>query len=82
MTSNYTIEVIQPLRTLEIETIVGDVPNSVDIINYGSVTVQASTAYSGTVVHATNVIGLDQHITNLIDTYTIDCGGADPTPAP
>lgn len=37
-------------------------------------TIQINTEYAGTVVFASDVIGLDNYLSNFIDDYEIDCG--------
>lgn len=37
-------------------------------------TIEISTEYAGTVVFASDVIGLENYLSNFIDSYQIDCG--------
>lgn len=72
--SDNTIEIIESVNIIEIETSVSDTMDnlSIDIINEHSL--EVVNGYAGIVVYASDIIGLDNYLSNFIDTYEIDCG--------
>ena len=58
-----------------IETILSQTINNViEVESSAFETIEISTEYAGTVVFASDVIGLDNYLSNFIDHYEIDCG--------
>jgi|LakMenEpi03Aug12_release.lakeMendotaPanAssembly.Ray.scaffolds.fasta_scaffold471897_2 hypothetical protein len=58
-----------------IETILSETINNVlEIESSTNEILEISTEYAGSVVFASDVIGLDNYLSNFIDTYEIDCG--------
>jgi hypothetical protein len=58
-----------------IETILSETINNVlEIESSANEILEISTEYAGSVVFASDVIGLDNYLSNFIDTYEIDCG--------
>lgn len=58
-----------------IETILSETINSVlEIESSANEILEISTEYVGSVVFASDVIGLDNYLSNFIDSYEIDCG--------
>jgi hypothetical protein len=72
--SDFTIEIQETNNILEIETSVMDVVNNLEIESTTTQTIEILTGYAGTVVYASDIIGLDNYLANFIDTYEIDCG--------
>jgi len=62
-------------NTLILENDITDIiVNTLEIEQSETATIQISTEYVGSVVFASDVIGLDNYIANFIDDYEIDCG--------
>ena len=58
-----------------IETILSETINSVlEIESSANEILEISTEYAGSVVFASDVIGLDNYLSNFIDNYEVDCG--------
>lgn len=58
-----------------IETILSETINSVlEIESSANEILEISTEYAGSVIFASDVIGLDNYLSNFIDSYEIDCG--------
>lgn len=55
-------------------TLFDTVINTLEIEKSESTTLQINTEYVGTVVFASDIIGLDNYLSNFIDSYEIDCG--------
>ena len=55
-------------------TLFDTVVNTLEIEKSETTTLQINTEYVGTVVFASDVIGLENYLANFIDTYEIDCG--------
>jgi uncharacterized protein YjbK len=72
--SDFTIEISDDTNILEIETSVMDVVNNIEIESTSVQTIDIITGYSASVVYASDIIGLDNYLSNFIDTYNIDCG--------
>jgi hypothetical protein len=68
------IEISETTNTLEVETQIAEDINALEIISSSNDIIQISTEYVGTVVFASDVIGLDTYIADFIDSYEIDCG--------
>lgn len=48
--------------------------NILEIENSTSEILEISTEYAGSVVFASDIIGLENYLSNFIDSYEIDCG--------
>lgn len=70
--SNFNIQISTINNQLEIESTVTN--QILQITNSANDTVQISTEYFGSVVFASDVVGLDQYLSAFIDQYQIDCG--------
>jgi hypothetical protein len=58
-----------------VETILSQTINNIlEIESSASEILEISTEYSGSVVFASDIIGLDNYLSNFIDSYEIDCG--------
>jgi dihydroneopterin aldolase len=58
-----------------IETILSETINNVlEIESSANEILEISTEYVGSVVFASDVIGLENYLSNFIDSYEIDCG--------
>ena len=69
-----TIEIIENIFNLEIETAISDSINNLDIEASSNQIIEISTDYMGNVIVPTDIIGLDTYLSNFIDNYEIDCG--------
>lgn len=72
--SDFLIEIIETNNILEIETSIMDVTNNIEIETTTSQSLEVLAGYAGTVVYASDIIGLDNYLSNFIDSYEIDCG--------
>lgn len=72
--SDFTLEIYDTINILEIETSILDTINNLEIETTSDRTVEISTAFAGTIVYASDVVGLDNYLANFIDNYEIDCG--------
>lgn len=72
--STATIEINQTVYTLEIETSVSSNTDVLEVEATSSQNLEISTGYVGNVVFASDIIGLDNYLSDFIDTYNIDCG--------
>lgn len=58
-----------------VETILSETINKIlEIESSASEIIEISTEYAGSVVFASDVIGLENYLSNFIDSYEIDCG--------
>lgn len=58
-----------------VETILSQTINNIlEIESSASEILEISTEYAGSVVFASDIIGLDNYLSNFIDSYEIDCG--------
>jgi hypothetical protein len=69
-----TLELNSTNLLLETENSEQGVNYTLEIEQASSATLFVNTEYTGTVVFAGDVIGLDTFIANFIDDYEIDCG--------
>lgn len=61
--------------TNAVETILSQTVNSVVEVESSAIeTLEISTEYTGSVVFASDIIGLENYLANFIDSYEIDCG--------
>jgi hypothetical protein len=72
--SNSIIEINETVYNLDVETSYSDTINNLTVEISSNATIEISSGYVGTVVFASDVIGLDSYIGNFIDSYEIDCG--------
>jgi hypothetical protein len=72
--SDFTIEIVDTKYTIEIETSIANTLNNINIETTTDKILEISAGYTGTVVYASDVIGLDNYLANFIDLYEIDCG--------
>ena len=72
--SDFSIEIFNTNNILEIETSVMDVINNIEVETTSLETLEIVTGYSAFVVYASDIIGLDNYLSNFIDSYNIDCG--------
>ncbi len=69
-----TIEIDETINFLEVETQISDNINTLEISASTTDIIEISTEYVGSVVFASDIIGLDNYLSNFIDIYEIDCG--------
>lgn len=67
------IEILETVYTLEIEASILDNSISLEIESSNTEQLEISTGFGNT-VYASDVIGLDEYISNFMDDYEIDCG--------
>jgi hypothetical protein len=69
-----SLDIIENITYLEIESSIGTETNNIEITssNFGSVDITAG--YASMIVYASDVVGLDNYLSNFIDQYEIDCG--------
>lgn len=72
--SDFTLEIYDIKHTLEIETSILNVVNNIELETTTDKYVEVSTGFAGSVVYASDIIGLDNYLSNFIDSYQIDCG--------
>lgn len=72
--SDFILEISGTTNILEIETSILDITNNLEIEVTTDRVVEVVTGYAGTVVYASDIIGLDNYLSNFIDDYEIDCG--------
>ena len=72
--SDFTLEISDTVSTLDIEISTDDNTQSVETTSTVTDTVEISTGFAATIVYASEVVGLDNYLTNFIDSYNIDCG--------
>ena len=72
--SDFSIEILETNNILEIESSIMDIINNLEIETSANDTLEIVTGYAATVVYASDIIGLDNYLSNFIDSYNIDCG--------
>ncbi len=72
--SDFTVEIVDTKFTVEIETGIANVINNLEIETTTDKILEISSGYTGTVVYASDILGLDNYLSNFIDSYEIDCG--------
>lgn len=72
--SDFTIEVFDTTQTIEIETSTEDNTENIEVTSTVLDTLEVSTGFAATIVYASEVVGLDNYLSNFIDSYNIDCG--------
>jgi hypothetical protein len=69
-----TIEINETVYNLEVETAISNNISTLEIEASYNQTLEVNAGYAGTVVFASDILGLDDYIANFIDNYEIDCG--------
>mgnify|MGYP001216520427 CR=1 FL=1 len=72
--SDFTLEISDTVNTLEIEVSTEDNTENVEVSSSVTDIVEVSTGFSATIVYASEIVGLDNYLSNFIDSYNIDCG--------
>lgn len=72
--SDFTLEISDTVNILEIEISTDDNTDNVEVSSTATDTVEISTGFSATIVYASEIVGLDNYLSNFIDNYNIDCG--------
>jgi hypothetical protein len=72
--STATIEINQTVYTLEVETSISNNTDVLEVEATSSQNLEISTGYVGDVVFASDIIGLENYLSDFIDIYNIDCG--------
>ncbi len=72
--SDFTLEISDTVNILEIEISTDDNTEDVEVTSTVTDTVEILTGFSATIVYASEVVGLDNYLSNFIDSYNIDCG--------
>ena len=72
--SDFTLEISDTVSTVDIEISTDDNTQTVEATSTVVDTVEISTGFSVTIVYASEIVGLDNYLTNFIDSYNIDCG--------
>jgi hypothetical protein len=68
------IEIIGTKNIIEIETAIANTINNLEIETTTDKILEVVTGYAGSVVYATDILGLDNYLSNFIDSYEINCG--------
>ena len=72
--SDFILEINDTKHTIEVETSISNIVNSLELVTSTDRTLEIITGYSANLVFASDVVGLDNFIANFIDNYEIDCG--------
>lgn len=72
--SDFTLEIFDTTNIIEIETLTTDTVDNLEIITTNTDSIEIITGFSANVVYAADIIGLDNYLSNFIDSYNIDCG--------
>ena len=72
--SDFTLEISDTVNILEIEISTDDNTEDVEVTSTVTDTLEILTGFSATIVYASEIVGLDNYLTNFIDSYNIDCG--------
>jgi chaperonin GroEL (HSP60 family) len=72
--SDFTLEIFDTTNTIEIETSTEDNTDNIEITTTNADSVEITTGFAATVVYASDIVGLDNYLSNFIDSYNIDCG--------
>lgn len=68
------IDITEIKQIIDIETTIGNDSDIIEITNSDNKIVEIVTGFTASVVYAGDIIGLDNYISNFIDSHTIDCG--------
>lgn len=72
--SDFILEISETTNIVEIETSIGNVLNNLEIETTSDTTVEVVVGYAGSIAYASDIVGLDNYLSNFIDAYEIDCG--------
>ena len=72
--SDFTLEIFDTTNTIEIETSTEDNTDNIEITTTNADSVEITTGFAATIVYASDIVGLDNYLSNFIDSYNIDCG--------
>lgn len=72
--SELILEIYDTKNTIEIETSIGNVFNNIDIETSTDKTIEIISGSSLGFVSVADILGLDEYLSNFIDSYEIDCG--------
>jgi hypothetical protein len=72
--SNLTVEVFDTKNIVEIETTVGNILNNLEIETSSDRSVEVVSGSTVGFISASDILGLDEYLSNFIDEYEIDCG--------
>jgi len=72
--SEFTLEISDINYIIDIETSTEDNTENLEITTTNTDTIEISTGFAASIVYASDVIGLDNYLSNFIDSYNIDCG--------
>ena len=72
--SEFTLEISDINYIIDIETSTEDNTENLEITTTNADTIEITTGFAASIVYASDVIGLDNYLTNFIDSYNIDCG--------
>lgn len=71
---SFSVEIYETVYYLDIETSISNKTNVLEIESSFGQTVEVQAGFAGNVVFASDIIGLDNYLSNFIDNYEIDCG--------
>jgi hypothetical protein len=69
-----SLDIIENITYLEIESSIGTETNNIEITSSSLGSVDIVSGYSSMIVYASDVVGLNNYLSNFIDHYEIDCG--------
>ena len=72
--SEFTLEISDINYIIDIETSTEDNTENLEITTTNADTIEVTTSFAASIVYASDVIGLDNYLTNFIDSHNIDCG--------
>jgi hypothetical protein len=72
--SELILEIYDTKNIIEIETSIGNVFNNLDIETSTDKTVEIISGSSLGFISVGDILGLDDYLSNFIDSYEIDCG--------
>lgn len=72
--STATIEINEIVYNLEVETATSNSTATLEVESSSSQVLEINSGYAGSVVFASDIVGLDNYLSNFIDNYEIDCG--------
>jgi hypothetical protein len=72
--SDFTLEISENTYTIEVETSTEDNTENLEITTSQTDVLEIVTGFTTTVTYASDIVGLDNYLSNFIDSYNIDCG--------
>lgn len=69
-----TIEISSIRETVEISTTITNHTHNISIDAITNNVLEINSGYTGSVVYASDIIGIDNYIQNFLDVANIDCG--------